>query len=123
MRESQSGLEKLVLVVEDEPIIRMCAVDLVESVGFVAVEAANADEAVQLIDNGLDISIIFTDVDMPGSMDGLELIRVVLERNPGVGVIVASGRRMPSPAELPAPARFFLKPYDEQRIADTLREL
>ena len=123
MSISQSSLKKLVLVVEDEPIIRMCAVDLVESVGFIAVEAANADEAVQLIEKGLDISVLFTDVDMPGSMDGLELIKVVREKRPEVGVIIASGRRMMSPAELPSPARFFPKPYDEGRISEALREL
>lgn len=113
----------VVLVVEDEALIRMCAVDLVENAGFRVVEASNADEAVEIINRGQDIDIIFTDVDMPGSMDGLELVRQLHESQPEVGIIVASGRRMPSRGELPTLARFFPKPYDEARISDALQEL
>jgi two-component system, response regulator PdtaR len=65
-----------VLVVEDEPLLRMMAVEVVEEAGFVALEAGNADEAVALLESRSDISLLFTDINMPGSMDGLKLAMV-----------------------------------------------
>lgn len=106
-----------VLVVEDEPLIRMSAVDLVEEAGFIAIEAENADEAIAILEQRSDISIVFTDIDMPGTMDGLRLAEAVRARWPPVHIIVSSGHRSVSDSDLPAGSRFFPKPYDCRKIA------
>ncbi|MGO4677140.1 response regulator [Bosea sp. 2YAB26] len=111
-----------VLVVEDEPFVRMDAVDMVEEAGFIAVEAANADEAIRILETNPDIRIIFTDIGMPGSMDGIKLAFAVRERWPPVVIIIASGHQKPLAADLPARARFFAKPYEHAAIKAALRE-
>jgi CheY-like chemotaxis protein len=72
----------VVLVVEDEPFVRMDAVDIVEEAGFIAAEATNADEAMRILETNPDIRIVFTDIDMPGSMDGIKLAFAVCDRWP-----------------------------------------
>ena len=111
----------VVLVVEDEVLIRMGAVDLVESAGFEAVEARDADEAIQILKARSDIGLVFTDVDMPGTMDGLKLCRYIRERWPPVRLIVASGMAILDQSQLPEGARFFPKPYVEQSIVEAIR--
>lgn len=111
----------VVLVVEDEVLIRMGAVDLVESAGFEAVEARDADEAIQILEARSDIGLVFTDVDMPGTMDGLRLCRYIRERWPPVRLIVASGMAILDQSQLPEGARFFPKPYVEQSIVEAIR--
>lgn len=109
-----------VLVVEDEPLVRMLAVDVVEEAGFEAVEASNADEALDLLDKMPDIRLLFTDIDMPGSMDGLRLAAAVRDRWPPVYIIVVSGKQRPSDAELPD-GIFFPKPYDVATMCRTMQ--
>lgn len=111
-----------VLVVEDEPLIRMSAVDLVEEAGFKAVEADNADEALAILQSGEPIHGVFTDIDMPGSIDGVGLANVVREQWPGIVILVASGKRRVSDVQLPAGALYFPKPYDAKSIIQTLEE-
>lgn len=113
----------LVLVVEDEPLVRLGAVEMIEDAGYRVLEAANADEAIRLLESRNDISIVFTDVNMPGSMDGLKLAHVVRNRWPPVQLIVASGRAMIPEQELPARGRFLSKPYQYSEIERTLRQL
>lgn len=84
----------VVLVVEDEPLIRMAACMIVEDAGFIALEAANADDAIRILESRSDIRLIFTDVDMPGSLDGLKLAHFVRNRWPPIKIIVASGKAM-----------------------------
>src|SRR6185437_2666072 len=108
-----------VLVVEDEMILRMRAVDLVEDAGFCPVEAVNADEAMSILESRSDISLLFTDIQMPGSMDGLKLAHAVHEGWPWIKIILVSGQVKPSDAERPADSRFFGKPLGvEQMITD-----
>src|SRR5438270_804390 len=82
----------VVLIVEDEILVRMSAVDMVEDAGFHAISASDADEAIRLLESRNDIRAMFTDIQMPGSMDGLRLARVVRSRWPPVALIVTSGR-------------------------------
>jgi two-component sensor histidine kinase/ActR/RegA family two-component response regulator len=108
-----------VLVVEDEMILRMRAVDIVEDAGFHPVEAVNADEAISILESRSDISLLFTDIQMPGSIDGLKLAHAVHERWPSVKIILVSGQVKPTDAERPADSRFFGKPLDvAQMIAE-----
>jgi two-component sensor histidine kinase/CheY-like chemotaxis protein len=108
-----------VLVVEDEMVLRMRAVDIVEDAGFRPVEAINADEAISILESRSDISLLFTDIQMPGSMDGLKLAHAVHDRWPSIKIILVSGQVKPSDAERPADSRFFGKPLSvEQMIAE-----
>ena len=111
-----------VLVVEDEPLSRLHAVTLVEDAGYWAIEAANADEAIAILEARKDIRIVFTDIDMPGSMDGLKLARAIRDRWPPIELILTSGHFAVSNADLPARGRFFAKPYRDQEIISTLRQ-
>lgn len=111
-----------VLVVEDDHFVRMDAVDIVEEAGFIALEAENADEALRLMEDNPAIRIIFTDIDMPGSRDGIKLAHAVRDRWPPVTIIIASGHHRPALHEMPARARFFPKPYARAAVKAALLE-
>ena len=115
--------QSLVLIVEDEALIRMSAVDMIEQTGRGIVEAVDADEAIDILTSRTDIGFLFTDVEMPGSMDGLELARAVHDRWPGIAIIVTSGRRRPRQDDLPVGGRFITKPYEALTVARTIFEL
>lgn len=108
----------VVLIVEDSPMIRMGAIDLVLSAGYEALEARHADEAIRILELRTDIDIVFTDVQMPGTMDGIKLSHYIRDRWPPVKLIVASGAAILEESMLPAGSRFFSKPYDELTITD-----
>lgn len=123
MGQSQMFAKTTILVVEDEPLLRMMAVDLVEDAGFEAVEAANADEAIRILECRSDIRVIFTDIDMPGSMDGLLLAAAVRDRWPPIKIILTSGHVHVSELELPVDGKFFSKPYDHAQVTRTLQAM
>lgn len=110
------SLNAVVLVVEDSPLILMSALELVTTAGFEGVGAANADEAIAILEARADIRLVFTDVQMPGTMDGVKLAHYIRERWPPIQLIVASGRSIREESELPAGSRFFSKPYDDHTI-------
>jgi CheY-like chemotaxis protein len=118
-----SDVKAAVLVVEDEALIRMAAVDLIEGAGYEAVEASNADEAIRVLELRTDIRVVFTDVDMPGTMDGLKLAHFVRDRWPPIRIVVASGMQILAESQLPPGSRFFRKPYDDNSIISALSEL
>src|SRR4051812_3349891 len=91
----------VVLVVEDEPLLRMYAVSIVEDAGLEALEASNADQAIALLERNSNIRVIFTDIDMPGSMDGLKLARAVRDRWPPVEIILTSGHVHVQTSDIP----------------------
>ncbi len=98
------------------------AVRAIEDAGFEVIEAANADEAIRILENRSDIRVVFTDIHMPGSIDGLKLAHAVRDRWPPIKIIVTSGHGLVSKDDLPAGGRFFAKPYDSAQITDTIRE-
>lgn len=112
-----------VLVVEDEMILRMRAVNIVEDAGFSAVEATNADQAIKVLESRDDISLLFSDIQMPGSIDGLKLAHAVHERWPAIKIILVSGQVNPSSEETPENSRFFGKPIDSQKMIAELRDM
>ena len=112
-----------VLVVEDEMILRMRAVDIVEDAGFRSVEAVNADEALSILESRSDISLLFSDIQMPGSMDGLKLAHAVHDRWPSIKIILVSGQVKPSDAETPADSRFFRKPLSVEELTVQLQAM
>lgn len=112
-----------VLVVEDEPLVRMDIRDQLQDLGFKALEAANAAAAVTMLMANDDIQIMFTDVDMPGGMDGLMLAAAVRDRWPPIKIIVTSGHRKVGMDDIPADSRFFGKPYRADAVASAMREM
>ena len=112
-----------VLVVEDEPITRMDVVDQLEEGGFKVFEAPNADRAIKILEANPDIRVLFTDIDMPGSMDGLKLAAAVHDRWPPIRIVVASGLRKINMDALPDNSRFFSKPYNMNEVAATMRSM
>jgi CheY-like chemotaxis protein len=113
----------VVLVVEDEPLLRMAAVDMVESAGFDAIEAADATEAVRILESRDDIRIVFTDVEMPRGMDGLRLAAAIRDRWPPIQIIVTSGLAKFAAAQLPENSVFFAKPYSEAQLVATMHRM
>jgi two-component sensor histidine kinase/DNA-binding NarL/FixJ family response regulator len=108
-----------VLVVEDEMVLRMRAVDIVEDAGFTAVQAVNADEALSILKSRSDIALLFSDIQMPGSMDGLKLAHAVHDRWPSIKIILVSGQVKVSETDKPTDSRFFGKPIEaKQMIAE-----
>lgn len=112
-----------VLVVEDETLVRMDISDQLQDMGFKVLEAANADEAVEMLLANPDIQVMFTDVDMPGGMDGLKLAAAVRDRWPPIKIIVTSGHRRVQLSDMPHDSRFFGKPYRPADIANAVREM
>ena len=120
---SSPSKKAIVLVVEDEPLLRLAALYLVADAGFEPLEAANADEAIRILEARTDINIVFTDIDMPGSMDGLKLAEAVRGRWPPIQIIVTSGHRLVAPSDMPAGSVFFAKPYKEEEVMATLQRM
>ncbi|WP_227307875.1 response regulator [Acidisoma cellulosilyticum] len=116
-------IKTVILVVEDEPLLRMAAVDMVEDAGFEAIEAADATEAVRILETRPDIRIVFTDIDMPRGMDGMKLAACIRDRWPPITVILTSGYHDVSEVTLPARSLFFPKPYKEQDVVAAFRRL
>ncbi len=112
-----------VLVVEDEMVLRMRAVDIVEDAGFTAVEAVNADEALSILETRSDIDLLFSDIQMPGSMDGLKLAHAVHERWPSIKIILVSGQVEVSDSDKPADSLFIGKPLDVKKMVVELQAM
>jgi CheY-like chemotaxis protein len=113
----------VVLIVEDEFLLRMDAADMIGGAGFEVVEAANADQAIEILEARPDITVVFTDIQMPGSMDGLKLARAIRGRWPPIKIIATSGRVNLEPRDLPEGGRFLPKPYSTWQVTGMLREL
>lgn len=111
----------VVLVVEDEAMIRMGATALVEDLGYEFYEASNADDAIELLEQNPQITIVFTDIQMAGSMDGLELAAYARKRWPPLKFIIVSGNHVANSAEMPEGAQFFSKPYSASAIGEAIR--
>src|ERR1700712_534516 len=113
----------VVLIVEDEFLLRMDAIDMIASAGFEALEAVNADEAIAILEARPDIAVVFTDIQMPGSMDGLKLARAVRGRWPPIKIVATSGQIDVKAVDLPEGGRFLPKPYSLPQITGVLLEI
>lgn len=118
---TESALKESVLVVEDEPLVRMAAVDVLSDCGLKLYEAADADEALTVLERHPDIGLVFTDIHMPGPMDGLELVRRVHKLWPKIKLIVTSGRERLLDRQLPDDGWFLAKPYQARHLVDLVR--
>jgi two-component system, response regulator PdtaR len=113
----------VILIVEDDPFLRMLAVEVVEEAGFETLEAGDADQAIAILESRSEIAVLFTDINMPGSMDGLELALVVSKRWPAIEILVASGHVRLRQGDLPPNGRFLGKPYHAAAMIAELHSL
>jgi CheY-like chemotaxis protein len=109
-----------VLVVEDHPLVRMALLEVVIEAGFEAFDAGSATEAIRILETRPDIHLVFADAEMPGTMDGIELVHYVRNRWPPVKLIVVSAKKEIASEALPTEARFFHKPYREASIVEAM---
>src|ERR1700734_964102 len=121
--ELLNAVAPAMLVVEDEMLLRMRAVDMVEDAGFTPVEATNADDALTILESRSDIKLLFTDIQMPGSIDGLKLAYAVHERWPSIKIILVSGKLTPTDGERPTDSRFFGKPLEVKQMIAEIQEM
>jgi len=113
----------VILVVEDEAIIRMGTVPWLEDAGYTVLEAADADAAVTILEGRADVGAVFTDLKMPGSLCGLRLMQAIRKRWPPIRIIVASGLNAPPEKDFPKMGRFIPKPYGPKDVLKALHEL
>jgi two-component system, response regulator PdtaR len=113
----------VVLVVEDEALIRISAVQMVEDAGFAVIEACNADEAIRLLEGRTDIRAVFTDINMTGSMDGWKLAHAIRGHWPPIHLLLTSGLAVPAEGQMPDRGRFLRKPYSAEQVTSILRDL
>jgi len=119
----QSTNPTFVLVVEDEMLLRMSAVDMVEDAGYLPLEAGDAAEAVAILESRSDIALVFTDIQMPGDMDGLGLAKAVHKRWPPIKIILVSGQQDLTNIDNPAKSRFFGKPLEAKVMIAQMQDM
>jgi CheY-like chemotaxis protein len=113
--------QPIALVVDDEPLILMDTSDMISGEGYAVIEASTADEAFAFLESHSSLQLLFTDVQMPGRLNGFELARIVRERWPHIQVIVVSGAARPGPNDLPSNASFIGKPISAELVREVLR--
>jgi two-component system, response regulator PdtaR len=115
--------KQVILVVEDDALLRMVAADTLEEHGFAVVEAANADAALKLLETRDDVRLLFTDIQMAGSCDGMDLARQVHARWPNILLVITSGQIKPAEAEIPDHGHFIGKPYREKDLLGEVNDM
>jgi CheY-like chemotaxis protein len=121
MGSKPPNTRNVVLVVEDEPFVRLFGVDLLEEAGYDVLQAGNADEALRLLEIYPEVRVVFSDIEMPGSLDGLGLARHICQRWPRIGIVLTSGHRV-CPEMIPRESRFLAKPYDSKALVKHIEE-
>ena len=120
---SQMTKKCTVLVVEDEPLIRMDLVDRLQGNGCQTLEAGSALEAITILHQRTDVTVVFTDVQLPGTMDGIQLAKYVRERWPPTMIVVSSGKVVPAPDALAEGIPFLTKPYDDATLLSVMDDV
>ncbi len=115
--------DAVILIVEDEPILRMLATDVLEDAGFRTLAVGDADEAILILEGRSDVGLVFTDIDMPGSMNGARLAQCIRGRWPPIRLVVTSGHCLAVDIDLPADSVFIAKPYDGLKVVEAIRRL
>ena len=113
----------IVLMVEDEPMIRMLGAEVLTHAGYSVIEAADAEAALQVLENDRQIRLLFTDINMPGELDGLALAHRVCLSWPDIRLLIVSGRSAPSMTQMPHCARFLPKPYELDELVELVRQI
>jgi CheY-like chemotaxis protein len=118
---SKASSGRVVLVVDDEPFIRAYAIDVLEEAGFVTLDACDAEEALHCLSEHPEVSVLFTDINMPGKEDGLALAHRIHDRRPDIKLILTSGREKPNQDEIPDNGLFLAKPYQGHVLARMIK--
>lgn len=116
-------IKKKVLLVEDEATVRLIGTDALEDAGYEVIDAETADDAIRILDSIGEVEVLFTDIRMPGTMDGLELAAIVHERWPSVKILVTSADTRPPKSSIPDDGQFLPKPYRIARLQDEVGRL
>lgn len=111
-----------ILIVEDEPLVRMVARATLEDAGFELMEAATADEALRILSGTQDFAAVVSDIEMPGEINGLELAWAIRAKWPNIAVVLTSGRQLPRPKDMPLDVRFVAKPYHPAHLVQIVTE-
>ena len=122
MQAKPANPRGIVLIVEDEPFVRLMGADLLAEAGFEVLEARNACEALRILEATPEVRVVFSDVEMPGSLDGLGLAHHIRQRWPGIGIVLTSGHRIRAET-IPREGRFLAKPYDGQALVRHIEEI
>jgi DNA-binding NtrC family response regulator len=113
----------IVLVVEDETLVRMHGTDILEEAGFIVLEAADAEQAVAILCQRDDVHVLFSDIDMPGEMDGLKLAHHVHARWPKIRLLLTSGHHVIEAAAIPSNGKFIAKPWAQEVLIGKIQEV
>ncbi|HVJ35654.1 MAG TPA: response regulator [Terriglobia bacterium] len=111
----------VVLIVEDEPALCALAADVAEAAGLASIEANDADAAMAVLESRENIGVVFTDIHLRGSMDGLALAEIIRRRWPWIELLITSGKVIPHRHSLPEGSRYFAKPYDIEKVVEALQ--
>ena len=122
MQAKPAKRRHVVLIVEDEPFVRLAGADLLADAGFEVFEAGNADEALRILEATPEVRVVFSDVEMPGSLDGVSLARRICQRWSSIGIILTSGHRIREET-IPRDGRFLAKPYDGRALVRHIEEI
>jgi two-component system, response regulator PdtaR len=120
---STSAKIPTILVVEDDALVRMNGSDILEEAGFQVLEAETADDALVMLEDGAEVHLLFSDVDMPGHIDGMELARIVHERWPRICLLITSGHHRLQDGDVPEPGTFVSKPWTPETLTSQVRRL
>jgi CheY-like chemotaxis protein len=115
------GQDRVALVVDDEPFARLSAVQVLVDQAYLVLEAADADEALALLDRNDDVSLVVTDISMPGQMDGLSMARHLRRQDAKLALVVATGRSLTEASDLPQAVQYLLKPYAAHALLHSVR--
>ena len=123
MSNVSSDTSSCVLIVEDEPLLRMEAVDFLQEEGFLVIESQNGEHASTVIARHSHIHVLFTDVHLGGPLNGIQLAHLARRRWPAIAILIVSGRDLPNQKDMPSGSRFLPKPYSSEVVVQHLREL
>ncbi len=112
-----------IMVVDDEPILRLVVSEILQDAGYSVSNAPTADDALAMLEEGCEARVVVTDVHMPGRLDGFELAEVICRRWPHIGVVIVSGRLCPTADDLPDESRFLSKPFSPEVLTSTVQEV
>lgn len=121
--EKPDAAPPVVLVVEDDAILRFDATDFLEESGFSVVEAATAADAIKVLESRPEVRLVFTDIEMPGRIKGMDLARLVHEYWPHIRLVITSAGPRPPQAQIPDDGRFIAKPYTPDQITEEIADL
>ena len=116
-------MKPVVLIVEDEALVRLVAASMLQDAGFDTLEADTAEDALHVLEENEDVCVLFSDVQLPGAMDGLGLARAVHDRWPDIGLVLTSGAVTPRRSQIPEESDFLLKPYDGDEMVEAVRNV